>query len=275
MSAEQPSTPGSFPAFTAESRRVWERNAVFWDEQMGEGNAFQRVLIGPTTERLLALRRGERVLELACGNGVMSRRLAQLGARVLATDYSETFVARARARSAGAEYASRLEYRVVDATDEAALLALGEGEFAAVVCNMAIMDMASIEPMFSAVRRLLAPGGRFIFALAHPCFNSSHIRLCAEEEDRAGELVTTYAVKVTRYLEPSVTRGLGMLGQPEPHYYFHRPLSVLFGVCFGAGFALDGLEEPAFDAPVDPQRALSWQNFAGIPPVLVVRARPV
>lgn len=271
----EPPTPGSFPTFTNESRRVWERNAVFWDEQMGEGNAFQRVLVGPATERLLGIQPGERVLELACGNGVMSRRLAQLGARVLATDFSATFVERARARSAGTEYAERLEYRVADASDAAALRALGEGRFAAVVCNMAIMDMATIEPMFAAVRRLLAPDGRFVFALAHPCFNSSHIRLCAEEEDRAGELVTTYAVKVTRYLEPSVTRGLGMEGQPEPHYYFHRPLGMVLGVCFAAGFALDGLEEPAFEQAVDPRRALSWQNFAGIPPVLVARARPV
>lgn len=275
MTTEPSLTPGSYPALTDETRRVWERNAAFWDDQMGEGNAFQRVLIAPATERLLALQPGERILELACGNGVMSRRLAQLGAHVLATDYSPTFIERARARSAEATYADRLEYRVVDATDEPALLALGKGQFAAVVCNMAIMDLATIEPLFAATRRLLAPGGRFVFALAHPCFNSSHIRLCAEEEDRDGELVTTYAVKVTRYLEPSATRGLGMLGQPEPHYYFHRPLSLLFGVCFAAGFALDGLEEPAFDQPVDPQRALSWQNLAGIPPVLVARARPV
>jgi SAM-dependent methyltransferase len=264
---------GSFPALAAETGRIWDTNAAFWDERMGEGNSFQRVLIAPATERLLALQPEEEVLELACGNGVMSRRLAQLGARVLATDFSATFIERARARSAA--YAGRLEYRVVDATDEAQVVAQGGKRFDAVICNMAIMDMATIEPMFAAVRRLLKPEGRFVFSLAHPCFNSGRFRLCVEEEDVEGELVATYSVRITRYLEPGVARGLGMIGQPEPHYYFHRPLSLLFGTCFRAGFVLDGLEEPAFDVPFDPQRrAISWENFAGIPPVLVARVRP-
>jgi 2-polyprenyl-3-methyl-5-hydroxy-6-metoxy-1,4-benzoquinol methylase len=271
--ADEQQTTGSFPALTGETRRIWETNAAFWDERMGEGNSFQRVLIAPATERLLDLRPEERVLELACGNGVMSRRLAQLGARVLATDFSATFVERARARSIA--LADRLEYRVVDATDEAQMLALGAGAFDAVVCNQAIMDMATIEPLFAAVRQLLRPAGRFVFSLAHPCFNSGQFRLCVEEDDREGELVTTYAVRVARYLAPGASRGLGIIGQPEPHYYFHRPLSLLFGTAFRAGFVLDGLEEPAFDEPADAQRrALSWENFVGIPPVLVARVRP-
>jgi cyclopropane fatty-acyl-phospholipid synthase-like methyltransferase len=39
-------------------------------------------------ERLLALQPGERVLDVACGNGVMARRLALLGGRVTAVDFS-------------------------------------------------------------------------------------------------------------------------------------------------------------------------------------------
>lgn len=68
---------------------AWNQNAEFWDEKMGEGNLFQRVLVGPTTERMLELKPGELVLEIACGNGVFARRLAQLGAQVIATDFSE------------------------------------------------------------------------------------------------------------------------------------------------------------------------------------------
>ena len=103
-----------------ETWQLWESKAEFWDERMGEGNQFQRVLVGPATERLLQIRPGERVLEIACGNGVMSRRLAQLGANVVATDFSPTFLDRARAGKG--EYAGRLEYVLVDATDERQLL---------------------------------------------------------------------------------------------------------------------------------------------------------
>src|SRR2546428_4471796 len=97
------------------TQEAWNQNAAFWDEKMGEGNLFQRVLVGPTSERLLDLKPGEVVLEIACGNGVFARRMAQLGARVIATDFSEQLLERARARTT--EHADRIEYRLIDATD--------------------------------------------------------------------------------------------------------------------------------------------------------------
>src|SRR5918995_5866939 len=144
---------------------------------MGEGNAFQRVLIGPATERLLQVVPGETVLDVACGNGVFSRKLAELGARVVAVDFSEKFVELARARTQGAGYADAVEYLVADATDEEQMLSLGEGRFDAAVCNMALMDMLAIDPLMSALRRLLKPKGRFVFSVQHPAFNSNAIRL--------------------------------------------------------------------------------------------------
>ena len=52
-----------------ESQSIWDKNARFWDERMGEGNQFQRQLIGPGTDRLLGIKDGESVLNITCGNG--------------------------------------------------------------------------------------------------------------------------------------------------------------------------------------------------------------
>ena len=258
---------------TRESRAIWNAKAAFWDERMGEeGNAFQRLLVGPATERLLAVREGEVVLDVACGNGVMARRLAALGARVVACDFSEVFVEAARARTAP-ELRERIEYTVVDATDEGQLLALGEGRFDAVVCNMAFMDMATLDPLLCAARRLLKPEGRFVFCVMHPCFNHPGHRKLAEEEDRAGQIVVTYSIKTSGYLRPMIEKGGGMPGEPEPHYYFHRSLSSLLASCFGAGFVLDGLEEPAFTEPIQSELILHWGHYPDIPPVLACRLR--
>jgi len=172
-----------------ETRETWNQNAAFWDRRMGEGNDFVEVLIWPATERLLELRPGERVLDIACGNGLSSRRLAALGAEVVAFDFAAEMIAYALERTT--KHAERIEYLVLDATDEAALLALGEGQFGAALCNMALFDMAEIEPLMRALARLLRPGGRFVFSVLHPCFNSSHLALVAEQEDRAGDIVTT------------------------------------------------------------------------------------
>jgi 2-polyprenyl-3-methyl-5-hydroxy-6-metoxy-1,4-benzoquinol methylase len=258
-----------------EVREIWNTNAVFWDDKMREGNDFHRLLVGPATERLLNLQPGETVLEIACGNGQLARRLAELGATVLATDQSEQFIERARARTAERpEIAGRLEFRVVDATDEAALLALGEGRFDAIVCGMAIMDMVEIDPMLRAAARLLKLDGRFVFTLTHPCFNHSAIRFTLEEEDVGGELVVTRSIKMLKYRGVGTTKGLGILGQPLPHYYFERTLAELFGACFAAGFVVDGLEEPAFEpGSAVADHVFSWVHFPEIPPVLAARLR--
>ena len=136
---------------------------------------------------------------------------------------------------------------------------------------MALMDMAEIEPLLSAVGKLLKPDGRFVFSQTHPCFSTTTMRKSAEEEDRGGELVTTYSIKISRYITPATGKGLGMIGQPAPQYYFDRPLSMILGACFAAGFVLDGLEEPVFPEGAEGKRAFSWENFREIPPVLVCR----
>ena len=116
-------------ALAHQVHEAWEKKAAFWDRMMGEGNAFQRVLIGPATERLLRVLPGEALLDVACGNGVSSRRLAELGARVVAVDFSEKFVELARSRTEEAGYGDAIEYLVADATDEEQMLALGEERF--------------------------------------------------------------------------------------------------------------------------------------------------
>jgi ubiquinone/menaquinone biosynthesis C-methylase UbiE len=252
-------------------RDIWNRNAPFWDEAMKEGNSFNNQLVVPSTQRLLELKPGEWVLDIACGNGNFSRRLAQWGAHVVAFDFSEAFIERARARTV--EFADRIDYRVIDASRGEDLLALGERRFDAAVCNMALMDMAQIDPLLESLARLLKPGGRFVFSVTHPCFNNLGSVKVMEEEDREGEIVTRYGVKVFGYITPKAGKGLGMIGQPQPQYYFERPLSVLLQHGFRAGFVLDGLEEPAFDVQNQAKRPLSWENFSEIPPALVARLR--
>jgi 2-polyprenyl-3-methyl-5-hydroxy-6-metoxy-1,4-benzoquinol methylase len=68
------------------------------------------------------------------------------------------------ARSGGT-HGGDVEYRLADATDGQELLSLGEpGSFDVVICNMAIMDKESIEPMAAAASRLLRQSGRFVFS---------------------------------------------------------------------------------------------------------------
>ena len=123
---------------------------------------------------------------------------------------------------------------------------------------------------------MLKPEGRFIFSVMHPSFNSIKGLVWAAEriETEDGEVVDTYFVKISDYIEPVAYKGVAMLGQPELQHYFHRPISVLLNVFFQNGFVLDGLEEPVFTANSAGDDPLGWNNFTRIPLALVVRLRP-
>ncbi|HJM89409.1 MAG TPA: class I SAM-dependent methyltransferase [Dehalococcoidia bacterium] len=257
------------------AHQVWQGLAEYWDAQVGaDGNSFHRTLVGPNVERLLEVAAGDRILDIACGTGTFLRRLVALGADVVGADFSANMLAQARRRAEEAD--SEVDLRVVDATDEAQLLALGEGAFDSIVCNNALMDMAEIEPLMRAVPRLLRPGGRFVFSISHPVFNSGSFEWSFEAEDRDGEYIERRAVKIWDYLEPSAKPGLAMIDQPVEGYYMHRPLSLLLKAAFDAGLVVDALEEPAYPPSDELQgsRPHSWQNFPLIPPTLIVRLRP-
>jgi 2-polyprenyl-3-methyl-5-hydroxy-6-metoxy-1,4-benzoquinol methylase len=259
-----------FPEQADENRRIWDANALWWDDRLGDGNDFQTVLIEPATERLLNVAAGETILDAACGAGRFARRMAELGARVVAFDYSAAFIARARERtSAGAA----IEYHVVDGADAEALRSIGSTRFSKAVCTMALMDMPEIGPLFAALSRLLEPGGAFVFSVTHPCFHSAAIQRFAEiSEEDAGRHVIRSGVKVSAYLSPFARKTEGIIGQPEPQWFFHRPISTLFQFGFAAGFVVDGIEEPRFGRD-EPKAGIRWHDMPDIPPVMVVRMK--
>lgn len=251
---------------------VWDRIAGFWDDAIGEGNGFQKTLIMPATDTLLGDVRGRRVLDACCGNGNYSRRLAGRGASVVAVDGSAVFIDRAKARTAKS---AEIDYRVIDATRDADLSTLdAAGPFDAVVCSMAMMDLATLTPLLTAVRRLLKPGGVFVWSVCHPCFNATTTRMTAEfYTDVDGRTKQRFGVANEHYLTPRTDASEGIMNQPEPHPMFHRPLSLLLGECFAAGFVVDALEEPAFPPGTPAKNPFSWAKRPDIPPAVVVRCR--
>ncbi len=256
-----------------EGRELWNRKARFWDELQGDsGNVFHRRLVEPSVLQLLELRAGESVLDAGCGNGALTRRLARAGAAVTAFDFSAVMLelARERSRAAGVN----VDYQLIDATDEAALLQLGERRFDAITCSMTLMDIPAVDPLFAAASQLLKPAGRFVFSTMHPAFNSNNPIFLHEKEDRDGVVSDYYSVKLRAYLDMPPVKGAGAPGEPTPHYYYHRSLSELLGAVFAAGFVLDALLEPAFETEVKASStSLDWSRFRQFPPIISGRLR--
>jgi len=261
------------------TRDAWNANAELWDARMGDdGNDFFNVLCWPTLASFLDIAPGARILDIACGNGLTSRRLAALGAQVTAFDFSENLIALAQQRNT--QRLSRTSYLVLDATNESQLLAslsLRTPFDAALsnmaLSNMALFDMPEIAPLFRVLSKLLKPNGVFVFSLMHPAFNNPSAALMAEEWDD-GELHTRYAVKVPRYMTAFTSNGLALRSQPQPQLYFHRPLQDYLNIAFQNGFILVGFAERAFPPDHLQVSTLGWGGkFSEIPPVVILRLR--
>jgi ubiquinone/menaquinone biosynthesis C-methylase UbiE len=253
-------------------RAAWDAIAAFWDNHMGDaGNDFHRELVAPAAEELLALTPGERVLEIACGAGLFARRMAEIGAIVTATDFSANMLEAAKGRCRN--YPDQVTFQQLDAASAEQLAALPEAGYDAAVCNMAIMDMIEIEPLFHGVARALRPGGRFVFTLCHPAFNTSGCMRMVELVDSEDTFEYRYSVKVSRYKGLQPTRGLGIVGQPELQYYFDRSIGELFNTAFRAGLLCDGMLEPAFERESTRPGSVHMENFKELPMVLAARMR--
>ena len=92
---------------TEESKKIWEENAQFWDNAMGdESNEFHREVVRPKVTELLSPNPADYILDIACGNGNYSSYLAQRGASVVAFDYSKKMIELAKRRQS--QYAKQI-----------------------------------------------------------------------------------------------------------------------------------------------------------------------
>ena len=267
-----------YPDHNVESISAWDTNAEFWDQAQGDdGNYWQRVLVFPNTLELLQPLPTS-VLEIACGNGNFARQLARLGVAVTATDGSQAQLDAARQRSEGLPV-NLFQLDATERTQLAALAGAKDAPFGAAVCNMALMDIAEITPIFDMLPLALADGAPFVFSVLHPVFRPGpRVQLFRERtETHDGRFIEESGVKITNYLDTGVNHGIAVKGQPAIQPYFDRTLTELFTTAFDRGWVLDGIREPSItdggDGDGDAEGRLSWDHMPDIPPVMVVRLR--
>ncbi len=174
--------------------------------------------------RLTAVAGGERVLDLACGEGVVARELVRRGAEVTGVDLSERMLALAR-RQSGDE----IEFVVGNAADLAPVLGR---EFDLVVSNFGLSDIDDLDGVCRSVGRVLVPGGRFVFSILHPCFQG------------AGAVSGSWPANGTYYDEGFWRADGSRSTLRQVVGANHRMLSTYLNALVAAGLVVDEVVEP-------------------------------
>ena len=169
---------------------------------------------GASLVDLLAPQHGERILDVGCGDGVLTAQIAACGAEVVGVDSSPSMVAAARERGIDARLARA----------EALPFA---GEFDAVFSNAALHWVPAATAALAGIRRALRPGGRLVVEQGGDG-NVASVRAALIRELRDGHGIDTdlgdiwYFPRTDTHAVRLARAGFGI----RRLLHFHRPTPV-------------------------------------------------
>jgi SAM-dependent methyltransferase len=200
---------------------------------------------------------GQEVCDLGCGEGYLARQMAALGASVTAVDLSARLIEIARRSTSS----SRIRYLAEDVQE---LPSVADAGLDLVVSSLALMDMPDLDAVYRSARRIVRPGGAFVFSLTHPCFQSlgTDVELTPEVEFAAR--------RVRRYAAEGYWRSHGKTTLRGRVGAYHRTLSTYLNGLAQHRFALSHLVEPVL--PEGEHANPYAQGMTRVPSLLVVRA---
>ncbi|MGJ8632384.1 MAG: class I SAM-dependent methyltransferase [Luteolibacter sp.] len=223
---------GGFPVRKSGGKeKGWDGVAGWYDKLVGaDGSDYHRNVILPAVIDMLGVSRGESVLDVCCGQGVLVKPLMEAGAgQVLGVDASGKLIASARERYTGEERVSFLR------ADACAQGDWADGSFDAVACVMAVHDVPDIGGLMRNLSAALKPGGRVVIVMMHPCFRiprESHWGWDGDQKVQFRRLD-----KYGKALEIGIQTRPG-LGTDESTVFYHRPLADVISPMGAAGLGV-------------------------------------
>jgi SAM-dependent methyltransferase len=228
-----------------EVARHWEANAEAWTRQSRAGfDIYRDALNTPAFLSMLPPVAGLRGLDIGCGEGSNTRKLAELGARMEAIDIAPTFIRHA----AEAERVAPLgiTYRTADATD----LPFPDATFDFAAAFMSLMDVPDQGRALREACRVLRPGGFLQFSILHPCFCPPHRRVVRGADRRVkaievGGYFDSTAGKVDTWWFSTLPLEERKRVAPFRVPRFHRTLAGWVEIIRQAGLGIERMGEPS------------------------------
>lgn len=253
----------------------WNANADQWTADVRAGfDSYRDLFTWPAFEQFVGNVAGLDVIDLGCGEGTNTRRLARAGARVSGIDLSDRLIAHARASEA--EDPLGVVYRVGSYSEQTPF---PDGSFDLAISTLALMDGADLPGAMREANRVLRPGGTLAFSVLHPCHITPRLRWERDEGGRTTGLVVdryhdrTPFTEVWRFGDrPAPAQEEGPV-EPFSVPRFPRTLADWINAVADAGLLIERIEEPVpNDAAIAEQtRFARWRDQAAF--LLMIRAR--
>lgn len=238
----------------------WEKVAGWYNKLVGDkGQHYHQTVVIPGVLKLLKLQENSKVLDLACGQGILARHIPKAN-QYLGIDLAPSLIQAARKQDSHSKH----EYMVADAGKAIKF----EQKFSHAACILALQNIADFETAIKNAANALYDNGKFVIVLNHPSF-----RIPRQSDWGIDENNKQQYRKVNRYLSPleipimmnpgaangrNKARG-GSRGKVT--WSYHHPLQDYVTALSRAGFVVTGLEEWASDKTSE-GRAAKMENRA-------------
>ncbi len=202
---------------------------------------FHKHVINPTLLDLLGDVKGKAALDVACGEGHFSRKLAEQAKgdiQITGIDASKKLIDIAQKKNE--PFSHCIRFLLGDASR---LDRLSSNSFDVVVCNMALMFIKRYEETIQEVARVLKPQGIFVLSILHPCFLTPGSGWILEDSPD-GKKGKRIGWKTDNYHLGLVYHGIMAVCDTKETYYFCRTLEDYFRALRKSGFVVEDLREP-------------------------------
>ncbi|MFD8726337.1 class I SAM-dependent methyltransferase [Streptomyces sp. NPDC059629] len=234
---------------------TWNTIADWYAERLRTGSAMHEFSRDILLDCLPVELSGQRILDIGCGEGIITRTLAARGARVMGIDPSPRMIEHAQAAErnlpTGALYA-------VD--DGCTLATVATDSVDWVTAGLSLNNVPDLDAALTAAQRVLSPGGRLAFTIPHPCFEAPHATWTDAAQGRPRRVVGNYEDE--GFWRSENPQGVRRAGNQ------HRKLSTYLTALIAHGFLLEATAEPT----ASPQVAVEQAQRAGLPPFFLVLA---
>lgn len=211
----------------------WDNVAEWYDNYLGKDDTYQSSVIAPNLVRMIDMKKGMKVLDVACGQGYFSKILAKNGATVTGIDQSSKLVDIAKKDAKENE-----TYIVADAQK---LETLKIGKFDRIISILAFENIKNIAGVLSGTAKALDAKGKVIIVMLHPSFRiPQHSDWGYDMKNNLQfRKVSKYLSEITIPIQLTPFKG----DKSVTTNTFHRSLQWYMKAFKNEGFAISAMEE--------------------------------